>query len=337
MSEMLLYLATAAIVAEGLTAATLKFWIPLASRADLTGKDMNKPGGPEVAEAGGVWAMFSAIIGLLAFESFFVYKNGSLFYFNAMASLALTLSLAALMGFIDDVLGWKKGLPVSYRIILVAPVSAPLALLKHGVSRVDLPLVGVVDFGVLYPLVIVPIGVIGAANAFNMIAGHNGLEAGMGLLLMIFTALYASAKGLDHVAVASLIMAAALAGFLAFNWYPARVFPGNSLTYGVGAYYAGLVVVGDFQKFGLALFTLYFIEFALFLRGLLLHGVYKQNFGIPQPDGSLSPPYERVYSLTHAAMKALRALNVKVTEKRVTILILTAQTLIGLASLAYFT
>jgi UDP-N-acetylglucosamine--dolichyl-phosphate N-acetylglucosaminephosphotransferase len=179
--------------------------------------------------------------------------------------------------------------------------------------------------------------VIGAANAFNMIAGHNGLEAGMGLLLMIFTALYASAKGLDHVAVASLIMAAALAGFLAFNWYPARVFPGNSLTYGVGAYYAGLVVVGDFQKFGLALFTLYFIEFALFLRGLLLHGVYKQNFGIPQPDGSLSPPYERVYSLTHVAMKALRALNVKVTEKRVTILILTAQTLIGLASLVYFT
>lgn len=336
MSE-ILYAAIAALVAEWLTIVMLRLWIPLAVRAGLTGRDMNKPGHPEVAESGGIWPIFSAIIGLLLFESFFVYREGSLHGFNTLASLSLTLSLAALMGFVDDVLGWKKGLPVIYRIILVAPVAAPLALLKHGVSTVDLPLIGVVNFGVFYPLVIVPIGIIGAANAFNMIAGLNGLEAGMGLLLMVFTAVYSSLKGLAYVAVSALVMAAALAGFLAYNWYPARVFPGNALTYGVGAYYAGLVVIGDFQKFGLALFTLYFVELVLFLRGLLLHGVYKQNFGVPQPDGSLKPPYDRSYSITHVAMYILARIGFRVTEARVVAFILALQIIIGLASMALFT
>ncbi|WP_460123587.1 MraY family glycosyltransferase [Stetteria hydrogenophila] len=336
MGEWRLYLAAASLLAEGLTVAMLRAWVSLATRAGLVGRDMNKPGRPGVAEAGGVWVVFSAVIGLLAFESFFVYTRGSLVYFSQLASLALTLSLAGLMGFVDDVLGWRRGLPVAYRIALVAPISAPLALLKHGVSRVDLPFVGVVDFGVYYPLVIVPVGVVGAANAFNMLAGYNGLEAGMGLLLMAFTSLYAASKGLEAVAAAALVMAAALAGFLAFNWYPAAVFPGNALTYAVGAYYAGLVVIGDFQKFGLSLFALYFLELALFLRGLL-HGVYKQNFGVPQPDGSLKPPYERSYSLTHLAITVLRRLGVKATEARVVALILAAQTAIGAACLAYFT
>jgi len=38
---------------------------------------------------------------------------------------------------------------------------------------------GAVDWGIFYPLAIIPIGIVGAANAYNMLAGYNGLEAGM--------------------------------------------------------------------------------------------------------------------------------------------------------------
>ncbi|MDP2841599.1 MAG: hypothetical protein Q8O17_04910 [Candidatus Methanoperedens sp.] len=41
------------------------------------------------------------------------------------------------------------------------------------------PFLGTLDIGLLYPLLIIPIGMIGASNAFNMLAGYNGLEAGM--------------------------------------------------------------------------------------------------------------------------------------------------------------
>lgn len=36
---------------------------------------------------------------------------------------------------------------------------------------------GVVDWGIFYPLAIIPIGIVGAANAYNMLAGYSGLEA----------------------------------------------------------------------------------------------------------------------------------------------------------------
>ncbi len=43
---------------------------------------------------------------------------------------------------------------------------------------------GTLDTGLLYPLLIIPIGMIGASNAFNMLAGYNGLEAGMGIVIL---------------------------------------------------------------------------------------------------------------------------------------------------------
>ncbi len=325
----------AAATSEIITVALLRIWIPAALRAGLAGRDMNKPGEVRVAEAGGVWVIFSTILGLLALESYYAYTGQGLAGFEELATLAIVLALAGFIGFLDDALGWKRGLPVWQRLAFMALVAAPLSLLKHGVSKVELPLVGVVDFGVLYPLLIVPAGVVGAANAFNMLAGYNGLEAGMGFLLLAFSSIYLAEQGEWLASAAALVAAGSLLGFASMNWYPARVFPGNTLTYGVGAYYAGLVVIGDFQKFGLTIFSLYFLELALFLRGLK-DGVYKQNFGRPLPDGTLARPYEKAYSVTHLAIIALERAGVRPTEARVSALVLLAQTAVGLAALALY-
>jgi len=40
-------------------------WIPLAKRNGLVGKDINKPGNPEVAEMGGIAVMAGVIAALL--------------------------------------------------------------------------------------------------------------------------------------------------------------------------------------------------------------------------------------------------------------------------------
>ena len=357
-----LYAALSALVAEALTIVLVKYWIDLVSseaRAGssepgsqeacrgirrrhcalcLSGVDVNKmPGGGGgcaaagllVPEAGGLWPVFSTVVALLVFEALYTYGSGVLFEALPLAALSMVLLIAAVIGFVDDVVG----LPPKLRVAFSAFAAIPLIPFKLGVSRVDLPLVGVVDLGLAYPLLAVPVGVAGAANAFNMLAGLNGLEAGSGIVLMAFTLAYAYLKGLDFVAVAALIMLASLAGFIVFNWYRARVFPGNAFTYGVGAYYAGLVIVGDFQKFGLMLFTPYFIELAYYLRSVR-DGVRKENFGVLGEDGSLRPPHGRAYSITHAAMKALSALGIRPTEPRVTLFILALEALIGLVALA---
>jgi len=54
----------------------------------------------------------------------------------------------------------------------------PLVAIKVGKSFLKLPIFGHIEVGLFYPLLLVPLGVTGAANAVNMLAGFNGLEAG---------------------------------------------------------------------------------------------------------------------------------------------------------------
>ncbi len=323
------YVAASSLVALITSIVTTRAWIRVAHERGLVGRDMNKPGRPRVAEAGGVWPMIAGSFGVMTLIALYRYLSGIYYHIAETFALVALLLLSALLGFLDDLLGWKKGLPRWQRIVFMAPISLPLVVIKAGVSRIALPVIGVVNLGLLYPLVAVPVGILGAANAFNMIAGYNGLEATMAILLSVSIAAFSAIKGLYLVSALSAIMALAVLGFLVYNWYPAKVFPGNTFTYGFGAYYAALVILGNMEKAGIAFFTLYFIEFLLFVRGLL-NGVYKENFAKVLPDGTLAEPYDKIYSLTHLAIRVQRKLRGKATEPGVVAFIALLQCIISL-------
>lgn len=337
-AEMLL----SALVAAGLNVILTRVWISLTGKAGLfLVPDKNKPGNPRASAAGGTFTLVAIAIGLLTFEMLRIYIHGEEFYKTEIMALSLMAVLSTLLGFVDDVLSILsyshessvKGLTPLSRVLLMAPISLPLVAIKAGYSRLDIPLIGVVDLGLAYPLAAVPIGVIGASNAFNMLAGYNGLEAGMGLLLLASALIVGLVKGLDLVVLASLIGMAAVLGFLYYNWYPAKTFPGNSFTYGVGAYFAGIVILGNFEKYGVTVFLLYFAEFALYVRSKM-DGVRKVNFAKICGDGSLAPPSRKAYSVTHLALKLLARLKGKggcptgVKESEVVLTILALQALI---------
>lgn len=328
----LFYALLSAIISFLITYTVLPLWIKRAREIGFTGRDMNKPYMIQVAEAGGVWVSISVAFGILFFIALEIYVGGLHKYIVELMALSLLLFLASFLGFLDDIFGWKKGLRAIYRIVLMAPLAIPMMVIKAGYSTMNIPFIGVVDFGLAYPLILVPIGVLGAANAFNMIAGYNGLEASMGLQLMFFTFIYTYTNNVHPSFEASLIMLVAIIAFLTYNWYPAKVFPGNSFTYGLGAYYASLVILGNFEKYGLMLFTLYFIELILFIRGLI-NGVYKENYAKVRNDGTLEPPYNKIYSVTHLAIKIQLLIRGKATEKGVVITLNIIQFLIGILSL----
>lgn len=318
-----------------ITYIALKWWLAKAPLVGLLGRDMNKPDRPEVVEAGGLAVVLGAAFGVMAVIALRVYVWGTLTEVQHFA-IVLVLLLAGLLGFLDDLLGWKRGISRTSRVLLTAPIALPLVVIKSGVSIVHLPLVGTVDLGPLYALVLVPIGIMGASNAFNMLAGYNGLEAGQAVILTLSAATFCALKGIRDVVPLLLPMLTSLLVFLRYNLYPARAFPGNVLTYSFGAYFASMVVVGNFEKFGLTVFVLYFVELALFLRGLA-NGVYKENFGLPRPDGSLEPPYDKCYSLTHVAIKLLKATRGRATERGVVLLVWLLQALVCVISIVVYT
>ncbi|WP_448579547.1 MraY family glycosyltransferase [Thermosphaera sp.] len=313
------------------TYVLLKWWIPKSLLLGFKGRDMNKYGHPEVSEAGGIWVILSASISILVHITIATISERDPGILHLLATTHV-LILSGLLGFIDDILGWKKGISPVARVLFTIPIALPLVAVKAGYSVIEIPLIGPLDLGLFYPLVVVPIGVVGASNAFNMLAGYNGLEALQGITILSFTCLFLLKKGVLELIPVILPVIASILVFYIFNKYPAKVLPGNSFTYGLGAFYASTVIYGNFERFGLLMFTLYFLELGLFMRGLL-DGVYKENFGIPLEDGRLKPPYRKSYSVTHLALKILIKIRGRATEKDVVYLIFTFQAIIGLLGL----
>ncbi|WP_042667503.1 glycosyl transferase family 4 [Desulfurococcus amylolyticus] len=319
------------LVAAATTSILLEWWVRTGLRLGFKGRDMNKPGEHYAVEAGGIWVLLGAVFGILSFMALSIYVQGDSGIITYLA-VSQVLLLAGLLGLMDDLLGWKKGLSQVKRVILTIPIAFPLMVVKAGYSTIELPLIGVLDLGLLYPLVVIPVGVMGASNAFNMIAGYNGLEASQALVISLVSLLFALKKGIWVVVPLLLVMIASIIVFLRYNWYPAKVFPGNTFTYGFGAFYASVVIYGNFEKFGLIIFTPYFIELALFLRGLI-HGVYKENFGRPSIEGCLDPPYSRAYSLTHVALIVMKKLKRCARETDVVLFTALIQVAIGVLAL----
>jgi UDP-N-acetylglucosamine--dolichyl-phosphate N-acetylglucosaminephosphotransferase len=108
-----------------------------------------------------------------------------------------------------------------------------------------------------------------------------------------------------------------LIGFIRYNSYPARILPGDSLTYLLGSVVAAGVIVGNMERSGIIVMLPFIIEFFLKLRVKFK----ATSIGKLRKDGKLDSPYGRkMYSWTHILMN-LRPL----TEKHVTILLILIQ------------
>ena len=310
-----------------LTFLMLKRWINIAHSLGYVGIDMNKYEKPKVAEPGGPFVVLGIIIGIFLYLFIGQYFLKNVQNLIEILAVLVVLLLSGYLGVFDDLLGWKKGLKPWQKPLFTLPFAIPIVVLKLGESKMALPLIGTIDFGILYPLLLVPIGIMGAANGFNMIAGYNGLEAIMGILLFSGVAIKSFLIGEYHITIISLITISSILAFLYFNKYPAKIFPGDSFTYPIGALYGSLIIIGNMEKFGIVLFSLYFLEALLFLRGLK-DGIYKENFGIPDENNCLKPPYKKIYSLTHLSLFLLCKIKKCVRETDVVLFLAVMQLLV---------
>lgn len=300
-------------------------WIPVAKRAGLVGKDMNKYEKPEVAEMGGIAVLGGFLGGMLFYIGINTFVLSQVSFNLQLFAVMSTVLIIAFIGLIDDLLGWKLGLSQWQKPLLTLPAALPMMVINAGVSSIGLPIIGSVDLGILYPLVLVPIGIVGASNGFNMLAGYNGLEAGMGIIIVSSIGLVSYFTGNSQVTMVCAVCVAALSAFLIFNWYPAKIFPGNGFTYMIGAIIGVTAILANVEKFALLLFIPYIIDFILPLRShLKVEAFAKVNY-----DGSLDKPYEKICDLTHLMITMIRKIKPKVYEKDVTISILFIEILIS--------
>ncbi len=278
-------------------------WIKRAKKEKLVGRDVHKTKKEDIAESGGIAVLIGFIVGV------FLYVALKTFFFEVETNLINILGLlcvlffAAVVGIFDDLLGWKRGLSNRLRIGLLFFAAIPLMALGAGTST----MLGI-NFGLIYPLVLIPIAIVGTTSTFNFLAGYNGLEASQGILILGALSIVVFLSGSPWLSVVIACMVASLVAFYLFNKYPAKVFPGDTLTYPVGALIGAVAILGNVEKIALFFFIPYILEFFLKLRGKLK----KESFAKLNKDGSIEVK-EGIYGLEHIAIKILQ--KVKPTHK----------------------
>jgi UDP-N-acetylglucosamine--dolichyl-phosphate N-acetylglucosaminephosphotransferase len=189
------------------------------------------------------------------------------------------------IGVIDDIFGWKKGISQWQHFLFPLFFSVPIIIytLLVGINQIYIPILGTIYIGFIYSWFLVPIAITATSNSFNLFAGYNGLEAGLGIIILSTISIFAFFK----LNITLLIILAAwigsLAGFIKYNKYPAKVFGGDIITL-INGLFAGIsAIVLQLEILIAFLIIIYIIEFIIKAK----HRFSTECFGIIQKNGIL--------------------------------------------------
>jgi UDP-N-acetylglucosamine--dolichyl-phosphate N-acetylglucosaminephosphotransferase len=261
--------------------------------ADITGRDMHKKDEPEIPEMGGLAVFLAFNVG-----AFTVLGFGDVPRADEVLVLAglVTGAGGLITGVLDDLIVLRQ----RFKAFIPFAFAAPLGLYVNDFV-VQFPLFGGVDFSWVYPLVLVPLGIATASNGLNMLEGFNGLGAGLGVILAAAISVLCLLQGKLAALALTFPLIGALGGFLWFNVYPSRVFPGDTMTLFVGAILGAAIIVGKIELWGGLLLIPHVVEFVLKLVGGFEHETFATG-----RTGDRLHYVGPVRSLTHLAMKHLR-------------------------------
>jgi len=292
----------------------------------IVGRDIMKKERPVVADMGGPGVVVGFLTGTffyIGFEIFLFKGLPKLIYILTYILAGIsTILIITIIGIFDVLTALmeqregvgrferlkRKGIPGWLYFLIPLPAAVPLVAVNAGVSHMTLPFIGRIELGLLYPLVFVPLGLLCCSNATNFLAGFNGLEAGMGFVLNLSLGLFAVLNGRHAAAVIALTFASSLLAFLRYNWYPAKVFPGD-LNYTIGAVAVCVTVLGNMERFSIFCFAPWIVEALLKARSKFK----AESYGVLQDDGAVKPLGEGIHSLTHLVMKLGRFREWQVT------------------------
>ncbi len=282
-------------------------------KIDLVVKDVHKENKPLIPVSGGLAVLGGLMAGLMLyiFIQTFYYESPQtlLFLFSGIT----TILLITFIGFIDDLIIERNkdetsGLRQWQKPILTLLAAVPLMVVQAGTSTMLIPFLGRIDIGLLYPLFFVPLGILGASNMVNILAGFNGSETGMAIIYLGSLGLYAYVNERYSAAAIAGITVCALIAFYYYNKVPAKILAGDSLTYLLGGVLVTVAVLGNIEKAAVIISIPFIIEFMLKARGRFK----KKSIGSLE-NGKIKSLYgKEIYSIPHILTRTGRF-----TEKQV--------------------
>lgn len=155
--------------------------------------------------------------------------------------LLLGMTLVFLMGVLDDLFN----LPASIK--LACQLVAVIVAVSMGVhiGQVTNPLGGVIVLTPVWDFILSVGWLMVVVNALNVLDGLDGLAAGASsifAIILFFLSFFVVVNQPD-TALMAVILLATLLGFLIWNWYPAKIFMGDSGSNVLGFLVGGLAMI----------------------------------------------------------------------------------------------
>ena len=171
---------------------------------------------------GGVGIFFACVLPLL-----FVLPSDDIMPWAILGGA----SMVFVLGLLDDFLHIK---PYSK---LIGQIMATSFIVFHNVAFEisSIPLVG---------LVLTFLWIVGITNAFNLLDNMDGLSAGTATIVALCLAISGVMTGNGLVTILAASVCGASFGFLIFNFYPAKIFMGDSGSLFLGFSLGALAIIG---------------------------------------------------------------------------------------------
>jgi UDP-GlcNAc:undecaprenyl-phosphate GlcNAc-1-phosphate transferase len=188
------------------------------------------------------------------------------------------------VGLWDDLHNLSPGRKLLLQVLVAAAVWYAGA--RFGSFR--LPVLGVIELSSFASLVFTVVWFVAISNAFNLVDGADGVAGGAALTATVAMFVVALVLQQPMAAQVLIVLAAALLGFLFFNFPPATVFMGDSGSLSIGFLLAGVGLVSSSKATTVAAVAIPVVSLGLpildtglaIVRRLLRgEGVHKRDLG----------------------------------------------------------
>jgi len=192
---------------------------------------------------GGV-AIYAGFVISLVCASFLFLRNSDSSFLRNLVGLLSGATIILFLGLIDDTHGTTALVKVGLQVVAALVTSAVFGI---KITYLILPVLGKIDFGVLsIPLTL--IWVVGLTNALNWVDGLDGLAAGITSIACV-SLLIIGWRGGELVSVIIIVaLLGSTLGFLKYNFYPAKVFMGDTGSNFLGFVLANVAIMGSLKS-----------------------------------------------------------------------------------------
>ncbi len=233
----------AALLSFGLSALVGPFWIKGLRTFKL--KQYVREDGPQHHLAKSGVPTMGGVIFLFPFIVISLFSKMSL---DVIFVLVSTFSFAT-VGFVDDfgkvTKKQNEGLTIKGKSIFILTMTIIVWFLFLRDFSVSIPFTDIRINNVVLTVAFVAFLYSAVTNATNFTDGLDGLLASVTFVISIFYIYAAIIRGNEDLFVLNIGFAAAMLGYLIYNWHPAKVMMGDFGSLGIGGYVVANAIILD--------------------------------------------------------------------------------------------